>query len=289
MIPRKIMRKIPLATLTLFLFVSVSLLLISLALSNPEEARRITREDGLLENLQAGLYLLGAGIWFISLYLAMNLQETNKRRLIFHTLMALMFIVLFLEEISYGQRILGTQTPEFLQERNLQNETNLHNFGIRDSQAPTHTIGGIFFVSLMIVLPYARLTSTRIQLILDRNGFPTLHRDLVSCVFITLAFFYEPDMGIAFYFLAIVFLIPIILILTGRLNMIFSRLRYPLMQFSFFALIGIMVIYINANSMLESNLSSNVAFEFREVLVSMIFFFFAAFELGRLRRPRNFN
>ena len=44
---------------------------------------------------------------------------------------ALVWLVFGFEEISWGQRVIGWQTPESLEALNYQNETNLHNVPIR--------------------------------------------------------------------------------------------------------------------------------------------------------------
>ncbi|MBN1264017.1 MAG: hypothetical protein JXA25_00885 [Anaerolineales bacterium] len=44
-----------------------------------------------------------------------------------YTIAAAIVLIIALEEISYGQRIFGWNTPEFLQKSNIQGETNLHN------------------------------------------------------------------------------------------------------------------------------------------------------------------
>lgn len=46
----------------------------------------------------------------------------------FFILLSLAGLYTFLEEISYGQRLFGVQSPEFFEEYNIQGETNLHNF-----------------------------------------------------------------------------------------------------------------------------------------------------------------
>ncbi len=52
--------------------------------------------------------------------------STHRRRLFFALLAAVLFYVV-MEEISWGQRILGFETPEFFKRHNLQDEANIHN------------------------------------------------------------------------------------------------------------------------------------------------------------------
>jgi tetratricopeptide (TPR) repeat protein len=59
------------------------------------------------------------------LAIAVALRPTQYRW--FFALLAVACSYVFLEEISWGQRIFGFDTPEFLKSRNLQGEANVHN------------------------------------------------------------------------------------------------------------------------------------------------------------------
>jgi hypothetical protein len=99
--------------------VSVFLLLLKNIL---QESDFLYREDGILENLTA-LLSVGASIVFI--YLGSK-YRSGMERLFLYGIAAFMF-VFAMEEISWGQRIIGWETPELLSEVNVQNESNLHN------------------------------------------------------------------------------------------------------------------------------------------------------------------
>lgn len=60
------------------------------------------------------------------LFSASTAITRQRQRLFFFVLAAACFYVV-MEEISWGQRIFGYETPELLQRHNLQHETNLHN------------------------------------------------------------------------------------------------------------------------------------------------------------------
>ena len=79
-------------------------------------------EDGVMENLTTGLVLVTS---VVCLILAIR-QEGGIRRLFWLGLMVLLFLF-GMEEISWGQRIVGWETPEALAEINIQGESNLHN------------------------------------------------------------------------------------------------------------------------------------------------------------------
>ncbi|WP_338153238.1 hypothetical protein [Pseudophaeobacter leonis] len=79
-------------------------------------------EDGVLEWLSALLLLLASGL-AVKLSRAMPIKAHRWM----HVFMAVVFFVMFGEEISWGQRLLGFSTPEAMAQINVQNEVNLHN------------------------------------------------------------------------------------------------------------------------------------------------------------------
>jgi hypothetical protein len=83
-----------------------------------------TIEDGPIENLQVAMLVITA---ILTGKEALG-SRLSRRRLF--TFITLAFIVIALEEISWGQRLLGLETPAALINVNVQNETNIHNIGI---------------------------------------------------------------------------------------------------------------------------------------------------------------
>jgi hypothetical protein len=78
--------------------------------------------EGFGEKIQAAIYLTNA---FISFYLVSRIWPS--RPLVFsQTTIGFAFLFLFLEEISFGERLIGFQVSA-LKDLNRQNETNLHN------------------------------------------------------------------------------------------------------------------------------------------------------------------
>ncbi|MCB0548857.1 MAG: hypothetical protein KDD19_14855 [Phaeodactylibacter sp.] len=94
----------------------------------------LTREDGLLENISAVYYLVATVGCFWLFASAKNFRDPADqstyfnlpRRYIFLGLGLLFFISLG-EEISWGQRLIGFDTPETIAARNVQGEFNFHN------------------------------------------------------------------------------------------------------------------------------------------------------------------
>lgn len=112
---------------------AVSVVYVVLAPTLLSEAQRhaVGREDGILEQATALLFLAAS---VMSIIIAWSLfrkprppDPTNLRRAVWHLLIGLFFFLCFGEEISWGQRILAFETPEMIKEINVQDEMNLHN------------------------------------------------------------------------------------------------------------------------------------------------------------------
>jgi hypothetical protein len=89
-------------------------------------------EDEIFENLST------AGFFLAGLLLIQPVQRWRRFKnseawpawrlvSVFHLLLIAAFVVIAGEEISWGQRVFGWETPETVAEVNLQEETNLHN------------------------------------------------------------------------------------------------------------------------------------------------------------------
>ena len=85
----------------------------------------IVQEDSYVETMQFFAYSIASILAFYS-----GRNFFNKNYLLnFCILFFLAFLLMFvsLEEISWGQRIFGTNTPTWFQQHNVQNEISLHN------------------------------------------------------------------------------------------------------------------------------------------------------------------
>jgi len=110
---------------------SLAYIALAPALLSDQQRTLLGREDGILEQTTALLFL---GSSILSMRVAFRLfQErtptspSTLRRVIWHVLIGLFFFLCFGEEISWGQRILGFETPESMKQLNVQEEANLHN------------------------------------------------------------------------------------------------------------------------------------------------------------------
>lgn len=103
----------------------------------------LIKEDGLFEYAQAGFYLISAIFAFLIFGLFKKTGQIKMTILYF-----LVSLVLFFtagEEISWGQRILGLETPQLLQEINVQNEITIHNIPFfHEKQYPVYALLGIY-------------------------------------------------------------------------------------------------------------------------------------------------
>lgn len=115
---------------------------------NPLFVDYLAYEDGLIENISAVFLALAAFILFIQAF-----RFITKRHWALTTgllLMGLLFSFICMEEISWGQRILDIESPEFFLENNVQDETNLHNLHTDLSEMIYYTGAFILLVALPI-------------------------------------------------------------------------------------------------------------------------------------------
>lgn len=274
----------------IILFFVTGLLLIAYAFIDLETMKKLVMEDKAIENLQALLFLMGAISWIFSLYLTRKADRSEKRRQIFYILFFLMFLFFFLEEISWGQRIFGTSTPGSLEDVNLQDETNIHNIGIGDSLLWIHLLMALFLLTVGVIFPILRLSSKRFISFVERLRFPVSNHNLIACFAMSLVIYSAPGFHWYVPLLILAVLFPVVIILSGKFKDLFSHFEYPLLQFSLVAVLGLVIIGLNANSDTADNLTHNVAFEIRELLIAMALFFFAFFETrGARQKTKSLN
>lgn len=112
----------------------------------------LIREDGLLETCSFFIWM-GLAVVFSGYGLALK-KSTLKLCVYFFIALCAFFIAM--EEISWGQRVFDIQTPESMQEMNLQNETNLHNLkvgNIRINRILTR-VGALVILTYFFIFPW---------------------------------------------------------------------------------------------------------------------------------------
>jgi len=91
-------------------------------------------EDGLIENVGAISFLLASGVFFFvyaySSGMGNRFGRPRTQRNVFYFLLGILFLICFGEEVSWGQRAFHWMTPGWLEEMNVQGETNLHNIDL---------------------------------------------------------------------------------------------------------------------------------------------------------------
>jgi len=118
---------------------------------------RIWSENGLVETMQEMI------LFFTICYLLFFLSRLkNKNYLtikIFLILEILGLSYFFLEEISYGQHIIGYNTPNFFLNLNNQKEFNLHNISNLFNELPKSFV----FIWCGLAIPFVRLFKPKIK------------------------------------------------------------------------------------------------------------------------------
>jgi len=137
----------------LWLFAAIVLFSIILVF-NKDFYAKITNEDHIVEYLGFVLLLI-AGIFIVAAGVTGILEK--KRHFWSSSLLiviGLIFIAAAFEEISWGQRLLGFDTPEKLVPLNDQNEFNLHNIDKKffDRLVDRLNILFVYFATIMLML-----------------------------------------------------------------------------------------------------------------------------------------
>lgn len=119
---------------------------------------KLTAEDGFFETIDfVGLFTVG--VLFVTAFLRSGrlehrLTHTLVKRLAYLGLALLFFFGAF-EEISWGQRVFGVETPEIMRQVNVQGEINIHNLRLFGIHLGPSTRRGfhIFWFTMMVLVP----------------------------------------------------------------------------------------------------------------------------------------
>ncbi len=144
-------------------------------------SRTLTSEDNVIETLGALLYLLAS----ILAAKAVLTSKYDSKRKFWIALLAILFFLCFAEEISWGQRLFGWQTPDWMRNANAQKETNLHNLWIfhyfdrtgelktsfRTLLVPTRLLT-LFWLTYTFILPLGCRFLPFLKTITSRLGLP---------------------------------------------------------------------------------------------------------------------
>jgi tetratricopeptide (TPR) repeat protein len=95
-----------------------------------------------------------------------------KKRDLWFALLALGTFIVAMEEISWGQRIVGAPTPDILRVANFQGEITLHNIPALSPEALTYFLVSLGFSLYGFVLPVLAAVSSRINTAIARVNLP---------------------------------------------------------------------------------------------------------------------
>ncbi len=245
---------------------------------------RISREDGLMENIQALLFIAAGCLWFCVLLKSRDVGGIARRKQILYFILGMVMLLFFFEEISWGQRMFGYSTPESLAGINLQGESNIHNIGFFGSgETPYAMIAtAIVIIAVCIILVgkrYANMKGT-----MDRILIPLGQYDLVALLILSLSFASYPAPPPSYWLIAIPFLCPVIAWASGKFKTFFEHFSAPGFQFSIVALTAILILALNFNPATEPNLRHNIAFETRETVLALALLCYPIFEARSFRQ-----
>ncbi|ABC83126.1 hypothetical protein [Anaeromyxobacter dehalogenans] len=146
-------------------------------------------EDGPIEWATAIALLAGAGIAAVTARRP-GAGNPSLHRLTWIGLALLCFFAAG-EEISWGQRLLGIQSPEFFQSHNAQHETNLHNLVVGSVKVNKLIFSQLFTVAaalFLLALPWAYRRRPAFARLVDRWAVPVPRVRQVVAVVATFAF-----------------------------------------------------------------------------------------------------
>jgi hypothetical protein len=174
--------------LCVLLAVSYPVLVISGAHLN----EAIIGEDGVLEALTGLMFLISSLLCFYCAFKGRDGERSRAQasleRPIFFVLLGTLFFMAFGEEISWGQRMFGWETPAQWAAMNVQGETNLHNLWVLFENNSDGTekseiariltperVFTLFFILYTIGVPVLCSVSKFARSLAQRIGLPIPH------------------------------------------------------------------------------------------------------------------
>ena len=174
--------------------INVFILVLAVLLSgSPIQLKRLLVEDGIVEWMQFLVFAMTSGL--LGYAAIERWQREGKFGLQVLALAGLCLLVAAaaMEEISWFQRILHIQSPEFFQHNNRQGETNLHNLalGNKGSIHKTILLKLIVLVGLThnIILPLIARSRPGVRAFVEKFGLylPTLPAAISYIVLVILS------------------------------------------------------------------------------------------------------
>jgi len=121
----------------------------------------LTNEDGFFENLGALAFLVATVLLILTFFRSRIREDSSSRsaiKLIMYLVLAFALFFAAGEEISWGQRIVGIDTPESIRSVNFQGEMNIHNldlFQVTPEHNALRWFWNLFWLIFALVIPAA--------------------------------------------------------------------------------------------------------------------------------------
>jgi hypothetical protein len=249
----------------MIIFCSICVLPVHLGLIiNPVWLHPLLREDGIFEMFQAGLYFAGGAIMIYGSFRSIRGAPAARLPFLFWGCMGFLMIFIGLEEISYGQRIIGFSTHEYFHNLNRQNEFNFHNV----ATGLFNRLAALVMISFGFFLPAIALFSTRVSYLFTRYKAEFIAGPSMLC-FAMGAMYYTPknyNMSRIDEQSAICFLTCIILLLLLGRSFIIKKHRKSTIILGIFCLAAFLTIAINL-IFITNWPAGNYAEEVKETLI----------------------
>ncbi len=172
------------------------------------------REDGIIE------WMTAVSLFSISITGLRRLFFFKDKKVMFHFMSVLIFLIFLFgagEEISWGQRIFGWDTPEEFARINAQSETNIHNLmwnGMRINKLIFSTFMYLLLTVFLVMGPLIYSKSQFLKSKIDNWGIPipSYHHSIIYIVSLLLVSVIQDDkqwelMEFAFSFLLLMIVI----------------------------------------------------------------------------------
>jgi hypothetical protein len=154
-----------------------------LQLHNSKVLNTICKEDGFIEYLTSLFYFLAsAGFIFAN-------KKHRFKNLFFWFLAAMCFAIAG-EEISWGQRIFGIDTPSELNSINVQQEFNLHN--IHGIHQHVRFVGVLIVSAICYFIPISNWRLPKLRALYEKWCVPVFPLWLIGLVTVSLLFMVVP-------------------------------------------------------------------------------------------------
>ncbi len=134
---------------------------------------KFVQEDGIAEWLTVAGLLSGSVVCLIRF---VGLFRKKSKWFLFVTFCIGLFLFFAAgEEVSWGQRIFGIQTPEYFEKHNSQQELNLHNLIVGGVKINRLIFSSILVATLsvfLVIVPLLYQKNNKIKKIINASGLP---------------------------------------------------------------------------------------------------------------------